>query len=160
MPFWSWKSNYFMERRGDERTNFHQRGRRLNPHVVQIGLILMDFSFERWFVSDRRDERKRATELENGTNTSVPLFIYTPKDSGLRFLAPKHTSRLLFLSEVPHSTKRLGDRAKASWGQRTSVHPPSLYVTFHTLATSCQKIVWRASADVNQKVILLQDTCV
>lgn len=118
----------------------------------------MDFSFEGWFVTDCQDERKKG--LESGTNASVPLFIYTPKDSRLRFLAPKHTSRLLFLSEVPHSTKRLGDRAKASRGQRTSVHPPSLYVIFHTLATSCQKIVWRASANLNQKVILLQDLCV
>lgn len=100
---------------------------------------------------------KRATELESGTNASIPVFIYTTKDSRLRFLAPKHTSRLLFPSEVPHSTKRLGDRAKASWGQRTSVYPPSLYVTFHTLATSCQKVVWRASANLNQKVVLLQD---
>lgn len=71
-------------------------------------------------------------EEKRGTNTPLPFFIYTPKDSRLRFLAPKHTSRLLFLSEVPHSTERLGDRSEASWGQGTSVYAPSLYMTFHT----------------------------
>lgn len=140
-----------MERRGDERTNFHQWGQKVNPHFVQIGLMLTDGFFIWKLSAIVKMKEKGATELESGTNASVPLFIYTPKDSRLRFLAPKHTSRLLFLSEVPHSTKRLGDRAKASWGQRTSVHPPSLYVTFHTLATSCQKIMWRASANLNQK---------
>lgn len=80
--------------------------------------------------------KERVGETEGGTNAPLPLFIYTPKDSRLRFLAPKHTSRLLFPSEVPHSTERLGDRAEASWGQNTSVHPPSLYTTFHTLAAS------------------------
>ena len=90
--------------------------------------------------SGGQDERKRATETEKRrTNAPLPLFIYTPKDSRLRFLAPKHTSRLLFLSEVPHSIERLGDRAEASWGQGTSVHPHSLYMTFHTLATSARR---------------------
>lgn len=91
-------------------------------------------------VSDCQDERKRAAwDRESGTSASDPVFIYTTKDSSLRFLAPKHTSRLLFQSEVPHSAKRLGDRTEASWGQRTSVQTPSLYVTFHTSATSARR---------------------
>lgn len=77
-------------------------------------------------------ERKRNREEPMHPPSPLPLFIYTPKDSRLRFLAPKHTSRLLFLSEVPHSAERLGDMAEESWGQGTSVHPPSLYMTFHT----------------------------
>lgn len=95
-------------------------------------------------------ERDLGRQRERERNQRpIPLFIYTTKDSRLRFLAPKHTSRLLFLSEVPHSTKRLGDRAEASWGQRTSVHPPSLYMTFHTLATSARGVhvyinVWQS----------------
>ena len=69
-------------------------------------------------------ESELGRQREEPTPPSLPtLFLYPPKDSGLRFLAPKHTSRLLFPSEVPHSTERLGDRAEASWGQRTSVHP-------------------------------------
>lgn len=77
-------------------------------------------------IGDGQDERKRATETEKRNQNPplpLPLFIYTPKDSRLRFLAPKHTSRLLFPSEVPHSTERLGDRAEASRGQGTSVQP-------------------------------------
>jgi len=75
--------------------------------------------------SDRQNKPKGVKNTERGTNSPLPLLIYTPKDSRLRFLAPKHTSRLLFPSEVPHSTERLGDRAEASWGQRTSVCPPT-----------------------------------
>lgn len=86
--------------------------------------------------------KERAKETERGTNAPpLPLFIYTPKDSGLGFLAPKHTSRLLFLSEVPHSTERLGDRAEASWGQGTSVHPPQPLHDISHFGHLCQKCV-------------------
>lgn len=61
-----------------------------------------------------KEEELRRQQEEQGPVAPHPLFIYTPKDSRLRFLAPKHTSRLLFLSEVPHSAKRLGDRAEVS----------------------------------------------
>lgn len=90
------------------------------------------FHWEAEIAMGKMKERDLGRQRERERNQRpIPLFIYTTKDSRLRFLAPKHTSRLLFLSEVPHSTKRLGDRAEASWGQRTSVHPPSLYMTFH-----------------------------
>lgn len=111
--------------------------------------------------SNRQGERKKSRETERGTIAPLPLFIYTPKDSRLRFLAPKHTSRFLFLSEVPHSTKRLGDRAEASWGQRTSVHPPAFiwHFTRWPPPQECMR-PWmrgRAYVFVHQKCLSLQD---
>lgn len=78
---------------------------------------------------------KRTAEKESGSINPLPLFIYTPKESRLRFLAPKHTSRFLFWSEVAHSTKRLGDRTAASWGRRTSAHRLILCAILHIWET-------------------------
>lgn len=112
----------------------------LTGKFAQINTVDHVLSYwEAGIAMDKVKERDPGRQREEPT-PPLPLFIYTPKDSGLRFLAPKHTSRFLFLSEVPHSTKRLGDRAEASWGRRTSVHPPSLYMTFHALATSARRV--------------------
>lgn len=77
---------------------------------------------------------RKIKEEKRGTNVPLPPFIYTPKDSRVRFLAPKHTSRLLFLSEVPHSTESLGDRTEAS------VYATILYMIFHTWANCARKV--------------------
>lgn len=71
---------------------------------------------------------KRQREIQ-GVQKLLLFFIYIPQDSRLRFLAPKHTSRLLFWSEVLHSTKRLGDRSEALWGQGT-VHPYAKHLNY------------------------------
>lgn len=76
----------------------------------------------------------------------LPLFIYTPKDSRLGFLAPKHTSRLLFWLEVAHSTQRLGDRPEASCSCRTSARWLILCVICHIWETYFSVLlpsVWR-----------------
>lgn len=104
----------------------------------------MIFPCEAKIVTGKIKEKWLRRQREEPTPPLLPLFIYTPKDSRLRFLAPKHTSRFLFQSEVPHSTERLGDRAEASWGQGTSV-PQAIHDISHS-GYLCQGMnVWQSA---------------
>lgn len=118
-------------------------------HLLDVTCLM--FHWEAEIAMGKMKEKELGRQREE---PRLPLFIYTPKDSRVRFLAPKHTSRLLFLSEVPHSTERLGDRAEASWGQRTSVHPPQPLHDISHFGPRCQKRVY-ACMDVCWQSMLL-----